>query len=597
MTLKLRNNHSKTSTKSKLKNLLYKRFYILQWIPLYTRFDGISDVIAGVTVGLTMMPQSMAYASLANLPAHYGLYSSFMGAFIYIFFGTIKEVSIGPTSLMALLTLSYTDHLSLDFIILLCFLCGWVELLMGIFKLGFIVDFISAPAISGFTSATSVIIILAQLKGLFGIKFKSKNIFHYIQQFISHSSDIKMYDLILGICCIAFLLVFRKFKDVKPKNRALKKTFWLLSIGRNALIVLIGSLLAFYFECRNGESPFTLSGTVVPGVPTFQLPNFSTKLGNETVTFVGMVQKLGTGIIVLPVVAVLANVAIAKSFATGKIVDATQEMITLGLCNIFGSFVQSMPTCGAFTRSAVANASGIRTPMAGIYAGTIILLALTFLTPYFYYVPKATLSAVLISAVLFMIDYEIIPKLWSTNRFDLLITTATFIVSLVFGVEQGLLVGVLLNFIPLLKLWTRPKVEFSFSSSKKGSEYLIIKPQLGLYYSAVDYLTQEIIKITSTMDASTPVVIDCSNILQVDYTGIQSLNNLIKSFKTQNQEVLFLNINNDVFDSLKTVIDTNNVHCCKNEGEIYNSLMEIKAGANDDVEMALLPGKETSCDS
>ncbi|KAF2879074.1 hypothetical protein ILUMI_27083 [Ignelater luminosus] len=578
--------------KSRLKNLLYKRFYILQWIPEYTKFDGISDVIAGITVGLTMMPQSMAYASLANLPAHYGLYSSFMGAFIYIFFGTIKEVSIGPTSLMALLTLSYTDNLSLDFVILLCFLCGWVELLMGIFKLGFIVDFISAPAISGFTSATSVIIILAQLKGLFGIKFKSNNIFHYVQQFVSHSSDIKINDLILGIGCIVFLLIFRKFKDVKPKSVALKKTFWLLSIGRNALTVLFGSLIAFYFESKTGKSPFTLSGAVHAGIPTFKLPNFNTKLGNETISFMEMVHELGTGIIVLPVVAVLANVAIAKAFASGRVVDATQEMITLGLCNIFGSFVQSMPTCGAFTRSAVANASGIRTPMAGIYAGTIILLALTFLTPYFYYVPKSTLSAVLISAVIFMIDYEIIPKLWKSNRFDLLITILTFVISLMYGVEQGLLVGVLINFIPLLKLWTRPKVEFSHSSNKKGNEYLMIKPELGLYYSAVDYLTQEIVKITATMNSAIPIVIDCSNILQVDYTATQALNGLVKMFKKKNQEVLLYNLTNTVFDNLKEVINTHEMHCCKTEEEISSVLTELKIKKSDDIEAALIPYKE-----
>lgn len=191
------------------KNFLFKRLHILEWLPRYTKFDAVSDLIAGITVGLTMMPQSMAYAALANLSPQYGLYSSFMGSLIYVFFGTIKEVSIGPTSLMALLTISYTRNLPIDYIFLLCFLAGWVELLMGVFKLGFIVDFISAPAISGFTSATACIIIMTQLKGLFGIKFASNDIVDYFFKFGEHLPETKQEDLMLGVCSIICLLIFR----------------------------------------------------------------------------------------------------------------------------------------------------------------------------------------------------------------------------------------------------------------------------------------------------------------------------------------------------------------------------------------------------
>uniref|UniRef100_A0A1Y1LT26 SLC26A/SulP transporter domain-containing protein n=1 Tax=Photinus pyralis TaxID=7054 RepID=A0A1Y1LT26_PHOPY len=574
--------------KDKLLASLKKRVHITQWITNYSKVDCVADLVSGLTLGLTIMPQSMAYASLANLPPHYGLYSSFMGGFVYTFFGSIKEVSIGPTSLMALLTLSYTKGLPIEFVILLCFLCGWVEFLMGIFKLGFLVDFISMPAISGFTTATSLTIILAQLKGLVGIRFSSDNIFHYAQKFYERSDNIKVNDLILGTCCIIILLIFSKFKDIKLKSPSATKALWLLSISRNALVVLVSSIIAFYFEHKYGESPFSLSGTVVSGIPTLALPKFSTQIGNDTVTFVGMVQKLGTGAIVLPVVAVLSNVAVAKAFSTGKPVDATQEMMTLGLCNILGSFVQSMPTCGAFTRSAVAHASGVHTPMTGVYVGTIILLALSFLTPYFYYVPKSSLSAVLISAVLFMIDYKIVPKLWKANKFELLVTVVTFIISLVFSVEQGLLVGVIINCIPLLKVWTRPQIEFSVKSLDKKRNYLLIKPELGLYYSASDFFNLRVQKMVSSIDYTVPLVIDFQHFFHVDYTSKETLKHLLTDLQSKNYNIIFLNITKSIAVTLEELIDQFCIRCCQSENEIFDELACTAVDIDDGAGTSLL---------
>lgn len=200
---------SKKNLPKSLAQAVKKRIHILSWLPSYTKVDFIGDVIAGITVGLTMMPQAIAYAALADLPAQYGLYTAFIGSFAYVFFGTIKEVSIGPTSLMALLVFSYTEGYPVEYIILLCFLCGVVQLLMGILKLGFLVDFISAPVTSGFTSATSVMIVLTQFKGLTGIKFTNHGVFDLIKQLILHILEFKKGDTILGVSCVAFLLLMR----------------------------------------------------------------------------------------------------------------------------------------------------------------------------------------------------------------------------------------------------------------------------------------------------------------------------------------------------------------------------------------------------
>lgn len=189
--------------------LILHRVHILSWITKYDKSLALSDFIAGLTLGLTMIPQSIAYAALANLPSQYGLYSGFLGSLIYVFFGTIKEVSIGPTSLMSLLTLQYTFNKPVEVVILLTFLVGIVELLMGVFRLGFVVDFISIPVTSAFTSATSLIIIASQLKGLFGIKYNSSNFADTVFQLFVHIDQVKWGDTILSLLCIIFLLALR----------------------------------------------------------------------------------------------------------------------------------------------------------------------------------------------------------------------------------------------------------------------------------------------------------------------------------------------------------------------------------------------------
>lgn len=199
----------KKKKKQKWSQLLLQRIHILSWIRTYDQATAISDFIAGVTLGLTMIPQSIAYAALANLPSQYGLYSSFLGTLIYVIFGTVKEVSIGPTSLMALLTLQYTLDKPVELVILFTLLVGIVELLMGVFKLGFFVEFISLPVTSAFTSATSLIIIASQLKALMGIKYNSSNFADTIYQLCQRIGDAEWSDIELSACCIVFLLLLR----------------------------------------------------------------------------------------------------------------------------------------------------------------------------------------------------------------------------------------------------------------------------------------------------------------------------------------------------------------------------------------------------
>lgn len=404
-------NYIETQTKSfkeKFIEFIKRRFFIFSWILDYNREKAIGDLISGITLGLTMVPQSLAYANLANVPPQYGLYSAFVGSLVYVVFGTVREVSIGPTSLMSIITITYTFEKPIEYVFILTFVSGAVELLMGLFKLGFIVDFISVPVVSSFSTATALVIIVAQLKNLFGIKFSAKNFPMTIVRLFENFTQLKIGDTAVGCVAIIFLMFLKNIRDWKmfEDKPKVKKFLFYIGIARNALIVLITAYFAYFLSMKYDQVPFRLTEKVDSGIPKFSLPPFEFKFENRTIEFVDTIKDLGSGVILLPLVSIIANIAIAKSFTSGKIVDATQEMIALGLANLLGSFFKSIPTCGAFTRSAISTASGVQTTFSGVYSAIMALLALTFLTPYFNYIPKTTLAAILICAVLSLVSFS-----------------------------------------------------------------------------------------------------------------------------------------------------------------------------------------------
>ncbi|KYN05700.1 Sodium-independent sulfate anion transporter [Cyphomyrmex costatus] len=490
---------------------------IFGWLPHYTRLKAVSDIIAGITLGLTMIPQSMAYAVLAERIPQYGLYSCFVGGFLYIILGTTKEVSIGPSSLMSLLTLQYTRNMPQDFVILLCFLTGCVEFLMGVLNLGLI------------------------------LKLKD-----------------------IDYPCT------RNKRDAS-RNVTIKKICWYFSIGRNALIVLISSTIAYQFEAYTGTIPFWLSGKIEAGLPKVSLPPFSSQVGNQTYTFFDMCAHYGLGLGILPVISVLANVAIAKAFALGTSINATQEMLALGLCNMVGSFVSSLPTTGAFTRSAVSSASGVQTPMAGLYSGTMTLLALSFLTPYFYYIPRATLAAVLISAVLFMIDLKIIKLLWKGNKMDAIAAIGTFVISVFIGIEIGLLLGVLFNLILFIRLSARLTLQIVNCKTRLGNRYMMLKSKNCLYYPAVASFCE---KVMSLAENDVPLIMNCETFNNLDYTSIKGIEMLSKTLNSERNQFWLLHLNSDTMKSFDILTDNKYIRLIENEESIadilYNDTLSSK---------------------
>ncbi|XP_076234572.1 sodium-independent sulfate anion transporter [Calliopsis andreniformis] len=562
-----------------LKNLLKKRVPILKWLPLYKTKDALGDLVAGLTVGLTLIPQAIAYAGLAGLTPQYGLYSAFAGSFVYIFFGTCSEVNIGPTALISLLTYTYARGIP-EYAVLLCFLSGCVTIVLGILRLGFLVEFVSIPVVSGFTSAASLIIACSQIKSLLGLKIHGESFIEIWRELVSNIGRTRIPDLVLSCCCILILLTLKALKDLKVSNNVFKKFIWFVGTGRNALVVILCAVVSYIYESRGG-APFILTGHIDAGLPTIQLPHFSRTIGNQTETFFDMCNNLGTGILIVPLISIIGNVAIAKAFSRGQSLDATQEMLTLGLCNVVGSFFHSMPVTGSFSRSAVNNASGVRTPLGGIYTGILVIFALTLLTPYFYYIPRATLSSVIISAVIFMIEVKMIRPIWKCSKRDLIPTFATFFACLFAGVELGILIGVTIDLAILIYFNARPTIYIEYRNTPTLS-YILVRPSAGLLFPAVDYLRIYLIenlandhhKLLKTFKNSKIVVLDCKHIDKIDFTAAQGLNTVIRDFKEKDHCLILLRPAKEILQSVQSLSEET-IRVVNTDAELAAVLKEL----------------------
>ncbi|XP_067006356.1 sodium-independent sulfate anion transporter [Anabrus simplex] len=565
------------------RKLLFKRLPILTWLPQYTARYAFSDLVAGFTVGLTVIPQAIAYANVAGLPPQYGLYSSFMACFVYAIFGSCKDSAVGPTAIAAILTRENLHNLGPEFAVLLCFLSGCVELLMGILQLGFLIDFISGPVSVGFTSAAAIIIATTQIKDVLGLSISGSKFLEVWEQLFEHISSTRLWDSVLGFSCMAVLLLLRKAKDIpigpadSKEKTALQKVLgqllWFISTARNILVVVVCATMAYLFKLH-GMEPFVLTGEVKAGLPPFSPPPFSAQVNNQTYTFLNMASNLGSATFVVPLLAILENIALAKVFSDGKAIDATQEMLAIGMCNIMSSFVSSMPVSGALSRGAVNHASGVATTFGGIYTGVIVILSLHLFTPYFTFIPKASLAAVIIAAVVFMVEFHVVKPIWRTKKLDLIPAFATFLSCLFIRLELGIVIGISINVLFLLYASARPTVKVEKVTSSSGCEYLLITPDRSLVFPSVEYVRNHVSKAGVKQGSSSiPVVIDSRHIQGADFTAAKGVKSLIEDFVKRNQPILFYNLKPSIVEIFKGV-QPKEFKYCHNEVELNELLKE-----------------------
>lgn len=528
-----------------------RRLPVLGWLPRYSLSCLRLDLTAGVTVGLTVVPQALAYAEVAGLPVQYGLYSSFVGCFVYCLLGTAKDVTLGPTAIMSLLVSSYAFH-DPAYAVLLAFLSGCIQLAMGLLHLGFLLDFVSCPVIKGFTSAASITIGFNQVKNILGLQGIPRQFFLQVYETLRRIGEARAGDAILGLSCLAALAGLRAMKSrlhptASTEPLAARASVLLVrscATARNALVVLAAGLVAYSFQL-SGSQPLTLTGSVPRGLPPFRPPPFSKAVPNGTVPFGRMVQDMGAGLAVVPLVGVLETVAIAKAFASQNDyrIDANQELLAMGTANILGSFFSSYPITGSFGRTAVNAQTGVCTPMGGLVTGTLVLLSLAYLTSLFCYIPKAALAAVIISAVVPMFDARIFRTLWRVKRLDLIPLCVTFLLCF-WEVQYGIMAGVLVSGILLLYSVARPPIKVL----EQG--VLLVQPGSSLHFPAADHL-QDIIR-DRALAASPPcsVILDCHHVSSIDYTAVVGLAELLQELHKHGISLVFCSLQDPVLRAL-----------------------------------------------
>ncbi|KAH8408021.1 hypothetical protein KR222_011108, partial [Zaprionus bogoriensis] len=501
---------------------------ICQWLPRYRPRYLIDDLVAGLTVGLTAVAQGIAYGAIAGLPPVYGLYSAFMGSFVYIFFGTCKDITVGPTAILSMMISPHVEGLP-EFAVLLCFLSGCIVLLLGLLNLGVLMRFISEPVTVGFTTAAALTVGSGQINNLFGIQSNTNEFLQSWINFFSHITQTRRNDAILGWCTLIMLLLVRKLKDLKCGARVLNRY---LSLCRNCLAVVIGILLCYLLSRESGEMPFLVNGEITPGLPPFRPPPFSrVDEAGQYMNFGDMVGQLDGALVSIPLLSILEVVAISKAFSKGKIVDASQEMVALGLCNILSSFFLSMPITSSFARSAVNNASGVQTQLGGAFTGILILLTLAFLTPTFAYIPKATLAAIIISAVWFMIEFEKIGEIWRAKKLDILLFLVTALTGLFWSLEYGMLVGILINALFILYKSMTPNLQIE-KQKYKNVELSMAELKGNVDYTACEHLKIAIVShVTEQPGAVTLVVLRGEEIGSIDATVALSIVSLHEDLK------------------------------------------------------------------
>ncbi|XP_047363909.1 sodium-independent sulfate anion transporter-like [Vespa velutina] len=526
-----------------------RRLPIFAWLPKYKLAWLVQDALAGLTVGLTAIPQGIAYAIVAGLSPEYGLYSAFMASFVYIIFGSCENITIGPTAIMATMVQSLVLNYGPDMAILLAFLKGCIIMLSGLFHLGFLLDFISLPVITGFTSAAAISIASSQFKPLLGIPGRTESFLDSIEQVFSNLKAIRYQDTILGICTIIVLVIFKNLPG-KRNGTWSQKSFWGLTLARNAIVVVTGTIIA-YICSSTGNEIFNLTGSMGKTLPPFKPPPFSTIFKSKTYDFVEMTKIMGLTIISISVVSTIEHIAIAKAFAKGKSLDATQEMFALGICNILGSFVSSMPVTGSFTRTAVNHASGVKTPFGGLFTGCLVLLAAGFLTRTFRFIPKATLAGVILCAMYYMLDFGTYMLLWRAKKIDFVIMILTFLPCLFLGLELGIAIGVVCNLATLLYFSARPSVETKIEQNDDHRIITHIIPEEAVAFPAAEHLRANIMKLSETTHCN--VVLDCRNLKRIDVTVAKNIKLLANDLSLRGQEIIYVNCCKNVEDILKTV--------------------------------------------
>ena len=514
-------------------------FPILTWGKTYKGETLLNDSIAAVIVTIMLIPQSLAYALLAGLPPQVGLYASILPLIAYAIFGTSRTLSVGPVAVISLMTAAAAGKMAtqgspeyLAVAILLALISGLMLLVMGLLKLGFIANFLSHPVISGFITASGILIAVSQLKHIMGVKASGHNLLEIGRSLVEQIPHANIPTVIIGVSVTAFLFWVRG--NLKPLLTKLGVSEKLATIATKigpVLAVVVSILVVIGFGLE--QKGVRVIGDIPKGLPPFAVPDFDSAL---------WVSLLGSALIIA-VIGFVESISVAQTLAAKRRqrIEPDQELIGLGIANVASAFSGGYSVTGGFSRSAVNFDAGAQTPAAGALTAVGIALATLFLTPLIYSLPIATLAATIIVAVLTLINIGDVKQAWAYSKSDFAAMIVTIILTLMVGVEAGVMSGVAMSIALLLFRSSRP--HYAEVGRVKGTEHfrnikrheVITNPHVvtlrvdeSLYFANTRFLEDAIykraLKDNQVEDKKVKhVILLCSAINDIDLSALESL--------------------------------------------------------------------------
>ena len=553
---------TKGSAMTKFPKALKRYLPILTWSRDYNRDAFISDAVAAVIVTIMLIPQSLAYALLAGLPAEMGLYASILPLVAYAVFGTSRALAVGPVAVVSLMTaaaignLGLTDAASVALAAgTLAFMSGALLTVMGVMRLGFLANFLSHPVIAGFITASGLLIATSQLKHIFGVETHGHTLPQILGSLLSHLGDMSLPTLVIGVSTTAFLFWVRK--GLKPMLLGFGLKPRLADLGAKAgpvAAVAVTTLAVWGLGLQNWG--VKIVGAVPQGLPPLKMPSFSPSLWSD----------LFVSAVLISVIGFVESVSVAQTLAAKKRqrIEPDQELIGLGTSNIAAAVTGGYPVTGGFARSVVNFDAGAETPAAGAFTAIGILLAALLLTPLLYFLPKATLAATIIVAVLSLVDFSLLKRAWGYSKVDFAAVAATILLTLGFGVEIGVSAGVLISIALHLYATSRPHVaevglvpnsQHFRNIHRHAVETLphvvTLRVDESLYFANARFLEDYVSARVVCDEPLSDVILMFSAVNEVDLSALESLEALNLKLKDMGIRLHLSEVKGPVMDRLK----------------------------------------------
>ncbi|KAF8027537.1 hypothetical protein BT93_E0442 [Corymbia citriodora subsp. variegata] len=544
-------------------------FPIFQWAPEYDLRLFKSDVISGLTIASLAIPQGISYAKLANLPPIVGLYSSFVPPLIYSILGSSRHLAVGPVSIASLVmgsmlseTVSYSQEpiLYLKLAFTATFFAGLFQASLGLLRLGFVIDFLSKATLVGFMAGAAVIVSLQQLKGLLGIvHFTTKMQFVPVMSSVFKQKDEWCWQsIVMGVGFLIFLLTTRHISIRRPK------LFW-ISAAAPLTSVVLSTILVFLL--RSKAHGITIIGHLPEG-----LNPPSSNMLYLSGPYLALAVKTG---IITGILSLTEGIAVGRTFATMKNyqVDGNKEMMAIGLMNMAGSCSSCFVTTGSFSRSAVNYNAGAQTAISNIVMATAVLVTLLFLMPLFHYTPNVILGAIIITAVIGLIDYQAAFRLWKVDKLDFLACVCSFVGVLFISVPLGLAIAVGVSVFKILLHVTRPNTVVlgnipgthtyqslsRYSEASKVPSFLILAVESPIYFANSTYLQERILRWVreeeewikeNNQSALKCLILDMTAVTSIDTSGIEALVEIRKMVEKRSLKLVLASPVGNVMEKL-----------------------------------------------